>query len=148
TYLGGSASEQLTAVALARDGSGDIFVAGYMNSPDFPFFSDPNFTSWQNKVFVGRFNGTGTTLRWATLLGGWHSQLIYRGLAAAPDGGAAVVGETTSPDFPTTPGAFDRTLNFKDAFVARLNATGGLVFSTFLGGSSDDTAYAVGFDPT
>src|SRR5438445_1213773 len=107
TYLGGSGAEALDAVALARDGSGDVFVAGYMNSPDFPGFNDPNFTPFQNKVFVARLSGDGTTLRWATLLGGWSSQVIYRGLAAAPDGGAAIVGGTSSPGFATTPVAFD-----------------------------------------
>lgn len=148
TYLGGSGSDQLTAVAVARDGTGDVLVAGYMNSADFPFFTDSNFTPFQNRAFVARLDSTGTTLFWATSLGGWHSQVVHRGLAAAPDGGAALVGETASPDFPTTPGAFDRTAAFGDAFVVRFNPAGGLVFSTLLGGASGDDAYAVGFDPS
>jgi hypothetical protein len=148
TFVGGSFTDELTAVALARDGTGDIFIAGYMNSPDFPFFTDPNFTPEQNRVFIARLDGTGTTLRWATFLGGWHSAVLYRGLAAAPDGGAAIVGQTVSPDFPTTPGAYQRSAKFEDAFVARVNATGGLVFSTFLGGWGSEDAYGVGFDPS
>src|SRR5262245_24844758 len=106
TFIGGSFSDELTTVALARDGTGDIFVAGYMNSRDFPFFNDPNFTPEQNRVFVARMDGTGTSLRWATFLGGWHSAVLYRALAAAPDGGVAIAGQTVSPDFPTTPGAY------------------------------------------
>jgi hypothetical protein len=147
TFLGGLASDQLTAVDLAADGSSDVFVAGYMNSADFPGFNDPNFTAFQNQVFIARLDATGAILRWAAFLGGWHSQVLYRGLAAAADGGAVVVGETVSPDFPITAGAFDSTANFTDAFVTRFNATGGLVFSSFLGGSGIDKAYAVGIDP-
>lgn len=147
TFVGGSFTDELTATALARDGSGDIFIAGYMNSTDFPFFSDPNFTPEQNRVFIARLDSTGTTLRWATFLGGWHSAVLYRGLAAAPDGGAAIAGQTVSPDFPTTPGAYQRSAKFEDAFVARVNAAGGLVFSTFLGGWGSEDAYGVGFDP-
>ncbi|MCI0535195.1 MAG: SBBP repeat-containing protein [Verrucomicrobiales bacterium] len=147
TYLGGFGGENLTAVALAKDGTGDIFIGGYMNSPDFPFFNDANFTGFQNRIFVARLNSTGTILYWATFLGGWHSQVTHHGLAAAPDGGVVVTGENFSPDFPTTPGAYDRSASFSDAFVARLNAAGGLVFSTLLGGSGADEGYAVGFDP-
>jgi hypothetical protein len=147
TFVGGSSQDELTAVALARDGSGDILVAGYMNSVDFPFFNDPNFTPEQNRAFIARLDSTGTMLRWSTLIGGWHSVMVFRGLAAAPDGGAVIVGQNASPDFPTTPGAFSRTSNFQDAFVVRVNAAGGIVFSTLFGGSGSEEAYAVGFDP-
>ena len=48
-----------------------------------------------------------------------------------------MTGETSSTDFPTTPGAFDTTFNGgSDAFVTKLNAAGSaLVYSTFLGGT-------------
>ena len=103
TFLGGRASDVLSAVALARDGSGDIFVAGFENSPDFPQSTDPNFTPFQNRVFVARLGAAGSTLRFATFLGGWHSQTLYRGLAATADGGAVFAGDTVSPDFPRPP---------------------------------------------
>jgi hypothetical protein len=46
-----------------------------------------------------------------------------------------VTGGTASADYPTTPGAFDRTLGGgEDAFVSKLNASGSaLAYSTFLG---------------
>jgi hypothetical protein len=147
TYIGGFGSEQVTAAAVALDGTGDVFVAGFMNSPDFPFFTDPNFTWNQNRLFVARLSADGSTLHWATLMGGWYSLITYHGLAAAPDGGVVVAGENFSPDFPTTPGAYDRIANTSDAFVVRLDASGAVVFSTFLGGSNGEKGYAVGFDP-
>jgi len=56
-------------------------------------------------------------------------------------------GETESSDFPTTPGAFDRARSGTNAFVTKLNAAGsGLVYSTFLGGSSIDYGLAIAVD--
>ena len=58
-----------------------------------------------------------------------------------------MAGETYGAGFPTTPGAFDRSANGSlEAFVSKLDADGGLVFSTFLGGSLDDLAYALALD--
>src|SRR5439155_26443167 len=59
----------------------------------------------------------------------------------------------TSPNFPTTPGAFDTTCGSdgtcegaaagSDAFVTKYSATGAIVFSTFLGGSGSDSGSAI-----
>jgi len=148
TFLGGSASDFIGPAAVARDGTGDVFVGGTMISGDFPSFADPGFAAGtQSPAFVARLDSTGRALRYATFIGGWHAQLVHRGLAVDAGGNAVLVGQTFSPDFPTTPGAFDRTGVNKDAFVVRLNATGGLLFSTLLGGSGEDDASAVGYDP-
>ena len=50
------------------------------------------------------------------------------------NGSAYVTGFTSSSDYPTTSGAFDRTFNgVSDAFVTKLNASGSaLAYSTFL----------------
>ncbi|TAK36332.1 MAG: hypothetical protein EPO30_11515, partial [Lysobacteraceae bacterium] len=84
-------------------------------------------------------------LLYSTYLGG--SQYDY-GYALAVDGSgnAYVTGNTNSLNFPTTPGVFDtdRNGNSYDVFVTKLNGDGsGLVYSTFLGGSGDDTGYAI-----
>ncbi|MFQ5973313.1 MAG: hypothetical protein ACE5Q3_13365, partial [Alphaproteobacteria bacterium] len=148
TFVGGSGADTVGGVAVAPDGTGDVIVAGWTNSGDFPLFNDPSFGGFfGERVFVARLNPTGSTLLYATFVGGWHSQIVYRGLAVNTFGDAAVVGETTSPDFPTTPAAFDQTAEGRDAFAFLLNPTGGLVFSTFLGGFADDKATAVAFDP-
>ena len=148
TFLGGSGSDFIGPAAVARDGTGDVFVGGTMTSADFPSFADPTFApGTQSPAFVARLDSTGSALRYATFVGGWHAQLVHRGLAVDAAGNAVLVGQTFSPDFPTTPGAFDRTNANKDAFVVRLNATGGLIFSTLLGGSGEDDASAVAYDP-
>jgi len=75
-------------------------------------------------------------LTWGTALGGTFADRITS-VALAPDGDLVVTGTTGSPDFPTTPGAFQTSVvGFSDAFVARLDPVGGqLRFSTFLGGT-------------
>jgi hypothetical protein len=63
-------------------------------------------------------------------------------------GRAYVTGNTFSADFPTTPGAFDRTFNgAEDAFVTKLNPAGSaLGYSTFLGGTSFDAGRGIAVD--
>jgi hypothetical protein len=148
TFLGGSGADFLGPSVVARDGSGDVFVGGTMASPDFPLFSDPSFApGTQVRAFIARLNSTGTTLRYATFFGGWHAQIVHRGLAVDTAGNAVLVGQTFSTDFPITAGTFSRVGGNKDAFVVRLNPTGGLIFSTVLGGAGEDDASAVAYDP-
>jgi hypothetical protein len=148
TFLGGSSQDPVGGVRTARDGSGDVFVALWSNSQDFvsPGGSIPGYN---NSAGVVRLSGDGTTMRYATFIGGWHSQLLYRGLVTNTAGEVVLGGETYSPDFPTTAGAFDRTRagESSDGFVAKLSPTGALVFSTFLGGTNPDNVAAVDFAP-
>jgi hypothetical protein len=58
-----------------------------------------------------------------------------------------VTGEAISPDFPTTAGAF-KTTGFFNAFVTKLNPTGSLVYSTYLGGSGTDFGWGIAVDAT
>jgi hypothetical protein len=148
TFLGGSGSDYIGPAVPARDGSGDVFVGGSMNSPDFPGLTGSGFTGLvQSRAFIARLGGSGSTLVYATFLGGWHSNLVWRGLAVDSAGNAVLAGQTFSPDFPTTTGAFDSVCENKDAFVFRLSPTGALIFSTFLGGNAEDLATTVGYDP-
>ncbi len=69
------------------------------------------------------------------------------------------MGSSTSADFPTTPGAYQRALNperspfpgidLADAAAAMLAADGsGLLYGSYFGGAGDDFASAVAIDPT
>jgi hypothetical protein len=78
---------------------------------------------------------------YSTFLGG-NAGDEGRGIAVNSAGEAFVTGFTddATTDFPTTAGAFDETHDAtSDVFVTKLNAGGtAIVYSTFLGGSSDD----------
>jgi len=74
-----------------------------------------------------------------------------RGIAVDATGSIYVTGQTSSPDFPTTPGAFQSTLRGggligTDVFVVKLDATGRLAYSTYLGGCDDDFAGGIAVD--
>ena len=76
------------------------------------------------------------------------------GVAVDAAGNIYVTGQVGSADFPTTPGAYQKTLGSSsraDLFVMKLNpkATGaaGLVFSTFVGGSGGEHTLDLALDP-
>jgi hypothetical protein len=87
------------------------------------------------------------TLAYSTYLGGTR---LDNGFAIAVDasGNAYVTGETSSSDFPTTPGAFQTTYGGAgNAFITKLNAAGSaLVYSTYLGGSGGDGGGGIALD--
>lgn len=73
------------------------------------------------------------------------------GIAVGTNGNAYVTGWTRTPyasEFPTTAGAFQRSYGGgdADAFVVRLNGSGGFVYSTFLGGSGLDQGAEIEVD--
>jgi hypothetical protein len=73
-------------------------------------------------AFVTKLNASGSALAYSTFLGGTG---LDDGLGiAVRDGGTYVTGRTGFGlnDYPTTPGAFDRTFNGGlDAFVTKLS---------------------------
>jgi hypothetical protein len=142
TYLGGSGHDEATSIAL--DASGNAYVAGLTTSSDFPTtggaFQETQSAS--SCAFVTKIAPDGSSLVYSTYLGGSGGDARALGIAVDSLGNAYVKGETDA-QFPTTPGAFQRTFGGgrHDAFVTKLNPTGsGLVYSTFLGGSGDDYA--------
>lgn len=158
TFLGGSAHE--SAVAVAVDASGNAYVTGITQSPNFPTttgaFDRTGAANNSLEAFVTKLNSTGTALVYSTFLGGSNFEW-GRAIALDAAGNAYIAGQTKSSDFPTTSGAFDRTFNVGscprcgidqyDAFVTKLNASGsGLVYSTFLGGFDFDDGLALAVD--
>jgi hypothetical protein len=146
TYLGGSGSDAGEAIAL--DGAGDAYVNGTTDSADFPTTPGAFQAAFRgdDDAFVAKLNLAGSGLAYSTYIGG--SRHDESGFQIAVDGAsdAYVTGLTNSRDFPTTPGAFDRSFNGGsfDAYAAELNGAGsGLVFSTFLGGSGYDFAVGI-----
>src|SRR5262249_18956438 len=93
-------------------------------------------------AFVTKLNPSGTGLIYSTYLGG-RSDDSATGIAVDSSGNAYVTGVTASTNFPTKNAFQPRNKggqNGWDTFVAKLNASGsGLLYSTYLGGSADET---------
>ena len=149
TYIGGSQSD--TGKGIAVDAAGAAYVTGGTDSPDFPTSPGAfDTTRAANDAFVFKLNPSGSGIDYSTYLGGRFSESTLEATRIAVDstGSAYVTGETGSPDFPTTPGAFDTTYNGdNEVFVTRLNPSGtALIYSTFLGGSSWDSSAGIALD--
>ena len=136
TFLGGSGWDYGRAIAV--DGTGNAYVTGETESHDFPTTPDAFDTTGNGyyDAFVVKLNPSGSDLVYATFLGGRSDDRGYD-IAVDAAGNAYVTGQTNSPDFPTTSGAFDTSGDgYTDAFVVKLNPSGSdLVYATFLGGS-------------
>lgn len=156
TYLGGHNSEVGTGIAV--DSAGNAYITGDAASTDFPttpgaFQPTKKIVGDVTNAFVAKLDPTGSALLYATYLGGSGSAIAgdnSKGVAIDSSGNAVVTGSTGSPDFPTTPGAFQRVKTSPTgiyAFVTRLNSTGtALIYSTYLGGGVKSVAQAIALD--
>lgn len=147
TSLGG------VAYAIALDDAGNVYVTGYTSSDDFPTTPgayDETYNGegeYVSDVFVSVLDPTLSNLRYSTFLGGsrsdWGSAIAVDG-----EGNVHLTGISSSDDFPTTVGAYqERRYGAVDGFVSVLDPTlSTLSYSTLLGGSSDDQAYAIALD--
>ena len=145
TYLGGSGVDEAQGIAI--DGAGAAYVAGYTNSSNFPTqapFQGSEAGSFD--AFVTKLNAAGSALVYSTYLGG-SSDDNARGIAVDGAGAAYLTGNTWSTNFPTQAPFQGSKAGSFDAFVTKLNAAGSaLVYSTYLGGSSDDNARGIAVD--
>jgi len=151
TFLGGNGNDG--GYGIAVDSAGDAYVTGQTNSTNFlttpGTFSTTYGGGTNEEAFVTKLNPSGSALLYSTYLGGSSSGSDSYGIGITVDraGDAYVTGRTGSPNFPTTPGAFSTTCNYYDAFVTKLNPSGSaLLYSTFLGGSNNDSGRAIAVD--
>jgi hypothetical protein len=144
TYLGGSATDYGTAIAV--DSSGSAYVTGIVDSTDFPVVNPMQLHfAGADDAFVTKFNPAGSALVYSTYLGGGSEDQAY-GLAIDPAGNAWVTGRTNSSDFPLT-NAIQVTRTAFDMFVTELNAAGtARLFSTFVGGSGSESGLGIAAD--
>jgi hypothetical protein len=144
TYLGGSSSD--VAQSIAFDSAGEAFVTGYTTSTDFPTASPLLAYAGANDAFVVKFSAAGSPLIYSTYLGG-SSDDIAQSIAVDSAGEAFVAGYTASTNFPTASPVQSANAGSNDAFVTKINSAGSaLVYSTYLGGSSSDSANGVVLD--
>ena len=110
TYLGGEpvfgeiARGTDEGKEIAVTGDGDVMVVGTTRSSNFPVTpgaADVTFDGAWSDGFVARLSADGSTLQWATYLGGDYLE-EGEGIVIGPGDRPMVVGKTMSKDFPTT----------------------------------------------
>ena len=144
TYLGGSTDEGADAITV--DEAGNVFVAGFTYSADFPV-AGMAYDSTHNgsgDIFVAKFDPTLSTLSAATFIGGSNFEECHA-IALDSAQNLFIAGYTGSPEYPSTPGVYDATFNANhDAIITKMdNGLSEILASTFIGGSSDDDCYGL-----
>lgn len=146
TFFGGGLSD--IGSSLKLDGKGDIYFTGWTNSADFPYKSgwSKDYSGGYDSYIV-KLDNSGSNLIFSSFLGGSKDD-YGTDIDLTPDNNAIICGYTDSKNFPTNSGAYQSTQKgLNDIFVSGFSNTGtSLVYSTFIGGTSDDRAYALSVD--
>ena len=171
TYLGGSNMDEVGFTSyggnptqgVAVDSSGNVYVAGYTQSTDFPVLNaiQATNTSNGNTGFVAKLNPAGSAIIYSTYIGGSvfgdATETLPYAIAVDSSGNAYITGFTNSPKFPATAGAYQTVCGTlgsnglsncpgaQSAFVTKFSPTGGLVYSTFFG-HSNETGISIAVD--
>lgn len=152
TFLGGTSDE--FGVGIAVDSAGQAYVTGRTTSIDFPIknafqvkLGDTGATSVIGDAFVTKLNAAGNGFIYSTYLGGNKGE-SGGSIAVDSAGNAYITGGTASPNFPVKNALQTALKGVTDAFVVKLNATGGLVYSSYLGGDDTDSGGSIAIDKT
>jgi Abnormal spindle-like microcephaly-assoc'd, ASPM-SPD-2-Hydin/Beta-propeller repeat len=121
TYLGDVYPDQANAIAV--DGSGNAWIAGFTYGGKFPVVSPLQAASGGfYDAIVSEINPTGSSLLFSTYLGGAGDDAA-NDLALDSSGSVYVAGDTFSPDFPVSPSAMTTgyTGGSYDAWIAKIS---------------------------
>ena len=150
TFLGGTGAE--SANSIATDAAGNIYIGGTTTSANG--FSEPANSIWgtsrgQTQLFIAKIaptpGGPGT-LEYLTFFGGSAAQAGGQ-VAVDGAGNAAILGVTTSPDYPVTNGSTPTQGltggSGNDLVVSEVDPAGtNLLFSALFGGSGTESQNA------
>ena len=147
SFLGGSFGDYGWGIEV--DSFGYVYICGSTRSTDFPIVSPIKDSIVGNyDAFIMKLNPNLDSIIWSTFLGGSRSDVAYA-ITIGPDGGVYCTGYSMSEDFPAV-NAYDSSYNDWDDFdiiVFKLSNSGNqLVYSTYVGSSSDQKGYAITVD--
>ena len=141
--IGGSGNDFSNSIALDRNGN--AYITGRTDSANFPTTDesyDENYNGY-NDAFMTKLSNTGDSIIYSTYLGSTMDD-EGTGISLEVDGTIYITGYSKSMNFPTTLGALSKNMNGdQDGFVARLDASSSLLYSTFLGGEDLDLPRAI-----
>jgi len=149
TYLGGAGADHGGAIAV--DSNGSAYITGYTWSRNFPLANAfQTVIGGPCNAYIARLNSNGNNLMFSTYIGGSGCTMAYpetgQGIAVDPQGNAYIAGVTSSSDFPLWNAIQPQLEGSTDVFVVKVNSSGGLLFSTYIGGSGVDMGNAIALD--
>lgn len=148
TYLGGSDSE--SAIDIAIDDFENVYIVGESMSSDFPIVNafQPEKKNQYYDGYVLKLSTSDNQLIYSTYLSGSNDTVSpsINAVAVDEDGNAFVTGKTESDDLPVL-NAFQPQLQGEcSAYVTKIDTSGGLLFSTYLGGTYIDMGEDIAVD--
>lgn len=139
---------------ISVDGSELVYIKSLANrsnsiavgSDGITYIVGTSGTSWASyNVTVVSLDQNGD-INYSTTFGGSNADRGW-GIAVDNDGFVSITGDTNSTtDFPRTAEALRTQTNGQDAFVTRLDPSGAIVYSTFLGGDTGDSGMSIAID--
>ena len=163
TYLGGTGIDR--SLGMVLDASGNIYLTGDTQSSDFPVTANAyqSTLAGADNTFLTKLDSTGSVLVFSTLFGGAATDQATA-LTRDSAGNIYVTGFTQSSNLPLLD-PFQNILGIagagncgstnlinvpnnlcSDAFVTKFTPSGIPVFSSFLGGSGNDSGQAIAVD--
>ena len=161
TYIGGSDSD--FPHSLVVNDQDELIVLGTSSSSDFPISASavqPGYQGGASDIVVTHLTANAQGLIGSTFLGGINSDGrnpfslgpnygdSYRGEILVDDQGDIYIGSVTeSPDFPSSPNAFQTTFGgLSDGVLVKLNPDlSSILWCTFIGGPDDDNCNGIKF---
>jgi hypothetical protein len=151
TYIGGRGTTDARGITV--DGSGSLYVTGMTTSLDFP--SDPNLTITRpsSDAFVVKFvkvsetNYTPATPGYISFVGSFDGFEGGNGIAIDPDGNAYFVSNTSAQTgYPCVNAYQCGTIGQVTPVVTKLDPTGAILYSTYIGHSYQSSAFGIAID--
>jgi hypothetical protein len=154
TYLGGSGRDEATEIAV--DSTGSAFVCGRTASTDFPITTGSLgevYVGGISDIFISKLNANGSNILFSTYIGG-SDQERAASIGIWSNGNIYICGHTKSNDFPCSSTSFSSVFagGNRDSFVTVIKPDPGLppidqlFYSSYLGGSDDETLLALALD--
>ena len=147
------------------DNAGNLYSGGIVFGIGLPSTTGEAFSGGLTDIGILKYDSTGTKLLYATYIGG-NSEDNPHSLVVNNKNELIIMGSTGSPNYPTSANAYDRTfnggslfnvfgasprgdyLNGSDIIITKLDNTGRLKSSTFVGGSGNDAVLKIAADGT
>ncbi len=147
TYLGGSKND--SGFGIIVDSTNCVYVAGVTYSSDFPTQNPyQENMAGDRDAFITKLSAAGNSMVYSTYLGGSGIDVGYD-IAVDSIGCAYITGTSGSTDFPTLNPFQNELAGARNVIISKLSATGNaLVYSTYLGGETNDIGYGIAIDST
>jgi RHS repeat-associated protein len=154
TYIGGSNNEAISSIKL--DASGNLYVAGWTASNDFPQVSVTSSYGGGNDGFLLKLNASGSALLYSRYIGGNQNDNLAD-IELLADGTIYFAGNTASTNLsvtntlkldPLTTAPVYQSSNAGgvDGMAGSLNSTGAIRYLTYIGGNFDETITEIALD--